>query len=634
MFLREIKIKNFRSLKDVSILLDDQTVLIGENNAGKTALLDAVRMALSKTTGRNPYDEYDYYMDQNIASPKDSDGISVILRFEEKVAEEWDGYVMDTFGEVIQYMNDEDEKGSIIIHSYSVFNNATADYEYKTVFLNNLYEELPAKTQNKLNSFLRLTPVFYLQALRDIKETFSSKSALWGRFIKKASIPAESLKDIQLQIESLNKAIISGDENLSKLVEALERIQKILRFNGTDLVSINAMPLKSWDLLSRAKVVLNSGDNNLTLPLERHGQGTQSVTTILLFRAYIELLVKELESKEATAILTLEEPEAHLHPQAVRALEKSLREISCQKIITTHSPFFIQNLDLKKIRFMQKKNGETVVKQLLTEIVFTPNEIPEGMRKVAEIFPDVFSIDGGKITVKESLSPKLIRCLEGAFRKSNYNVTDIITNSSEIFTSQEFNQLNTYIQKTRGEILFARKWLLYEGQTEDVIVPYYADLMGKNLDEYAVSTITYRSNGSAKPFVKLALVLDIDWYLLGDNDKQGQSTLQEIRNCGVDETELSNRVTLTTEKDFEHELAADVNILPDYERMVETKLDEQTKKLKEEGKTAEYTAKIVKLAQESKVDTAYELISIWNQRNMKKEEIPVIIANLIEKVCR
>ena len=68
--------------------------------------------------------------------------------------------------------------------------------------------------------------------------------------------------------------------------------------------------------------------------------------------------------------------------------------------------------------------------------------------------------------------------------------------------------------------------------------------------------------------------------------------------------------------------------------MVETKLDEQTKKLKEEGKTAEYTAKIVKLAQESKVDTAYELISIWNQRNMKKEEVPVIIANLIEKVCR
>lgn len=335
MFLREIKIKNYRSLKDVSMLLDDQTVLIGENNSGKTALLDAVRFALSKTMGRNPYDEYDYYMDQTVSSPKESDGISVTLRFEEKKAEEWNGYVMDTFGEVIQYMADEDEKGSIILRSYSVYNKATEDYEYKTVFLNNQYEELPSKVQNKLNAFLKLIPVFYLQALRDIKETFSSKSALWGRFIKKASIPVENLKDIQQQIELLNKAIISGDENLSRLVESLEQIQKVLNFSGTDLVSINAMPLKSWDLLSHAQVVLNNEDNGFTLPLERHGQGTQSVTTILLFRAYIELLVKELESKEATAILTLEEPEAHLHPQAVRALEKSLREITCQKSISS-----------------------------------------------------------------------------------------------------------------------------------------------------------------------------------------------------------------------------------------------------------------------------------------------------------
>ena len=122
--------------------------------------------------------------------------------------------------------------------------------------------------------------------------------------------------------------------------------------------------------------------------------------------------------------------------------------------------------------------------------------------------------------------------------------------------------------------------------------------------------------------------------MLGDNDQQGQSTLQEIRNCGVDETELNSRVTLTTEVDFEHELAADNNILPDYERMVEAKIDEQIKRLKEEGNIAEYAAKIVELAQESKVDTAYELVTIWTQRNMKKEEVPVIITNLVERVCK
>lgn len=42
----------------------------------------------------------------------------------------------------------------------------------------------------------------------------------------------------------------------------------------------------------------------------------------------------------------------------------------------------------------------------------------------------------------------------------------------------------------------------------------------------------------------------------------------------------------------------------------------------------------VNMAKTNKVDTAYGLISIWAQRNMKKEEIPIIIRNLIERVCR
>ena len=634
MFLREIKIKNFRSLRNVSVRLDDQTVLIGENNSGKTALLDSIRFVLLRTIGRNPYDEYDYYMNQDVLSPEESDGISITLRFEEKETGEWNGYVMDTFGDVIQYMSENDEKGSIIIRSYAVFNKSTKDYDYRTLFLNHQYKELSAKVQTKLNLFMKLVPVFYLQALRDIKETFSSKSVLWGRFIKKASIPEANLKDIQQQIELLNKSIIEGDRNLSKLVEALEKIQKVLDFKGTNLVSINALPLESWDLLSRAQLALNNGGYNFTLPLERHGQGTQSVTTILLFRAYIELLVKELESKEATAILTLEEPEAHLHPQAVRALEKSLREIPCQKIITTHSPYFIQNIDLKNMRFVQKKNGETVVKQLISEVVCAPSKIPEGFLKVAEKYPGVFGIDGNNIIIKESLSAHLAKCFEGAFKKSGIDVPCVIDNCSEIFTSQEFNQLNIYVQKTRGEILFARKWLLYEGQTEDVIVPYCADLMGKNLDEYGVSTIMYRNNGSAKAFVKLARVLDIDWYLLSDNDKQGESTKKEILNCGVNPTELQDRMMLTNKVDFEHELAADANILTDYESMVKANIDEQIRKLNEEGKNDEYSDKIVELVQASKVDTAYALISIWSKRNMKKEEIPDFIRKLVEKVCK
>ena len=62
MKLREIKIKNFRCFEDVTIPIDDTTVLVGENNSGKTAILDALKIMLWRSSiGRtNPFDEYDY----------------------------------------------------------------------------------------------------------------------------------------------------------------------------------------------------------------------------------------------------------------------------------------------------------------------------------------------------------------------------------------------------------------------------------------------------------------------------------------------------------------------------------------------------------------------------------------------
>lgn len=629
MFLKEANIKNFRCLKDVTISFDKQTVLIGENNTGKSAILDAIRFALSRNQGKKIFDEYDYHMDQNISSPVDSEGISITLHFEEVVEDEWNGYIQNSFSEVIQYF--DDKKASVIIRSTAKYDKVTSDYENKTVFLNSNYEELQPKVQNKINSFLKLVPVFYLQALRDIRDTFSSSSTLWGRFMKKATFPEESLNDIQERIIEVNKSIIDADENLSKLVDELENIQNVVKFEGNGLVSVDALPLKPWDLLSRSQVMLKNETSSLSLPLNRHGQGTQSVSTILLFKAYIELMLKKEEKREASAILTLEEPEAHLHPQAVRALEKSLRDIECQKIITSHSPYFIQNVDLRNIRFLQLKKGETVIKQIKTNLVFKPEAIPEQLNKVSDEFPKTIVIDNNKIIINDSLSGVIENSFKGCFKKIGIDVSDIVKSSKDIFNEHELNQLNIFIQKTRGEILFARKWLLYEGQTEDVLIPFCFNLMNKNLDENGISTIMYRSNGSAKAFVKLARYLSIDWYLLGDGDDQGKKTSEEIHDCGITDEEFKRRVIITKEKDLEHELAMDDTVLEDYEKIVNSEMNEGIASLKLKNKV-EYRRSIAKLVQKDKVDSAYKLLKVWEDRGMSKENVPTIISDLVKMV--
>lgn len=393
MYLKEVYIKNFRSIKECKVSLDDFTVFIGENNAGKTTILDAIRIGLNKAINRHSFDEYDFHMDENVNSPKESDGIKIIYHFEEKDEGEWDGYISDTFMDVIQYLKESPNKASVLIEVNAFFNDVTGDIETKTIFLNQNYEEITGKSQNIVGKFLQLTPVFYLQALRDIKDTFSPKSPLWGRFMKKVSISKEDLEELQNQISGLNNDIITKDENLKELVNELDKIQNVMDFQGEDIVSIDAVPLKTWDLLSKAQVVINNGSTSYNFPIDKHGQGTQSVAAILLFKAYVKILLNEMSREEAEAILTLEEPEAHLHPQAVRSLHKSIDEIECQKIITTHSPYFIQNMDLKNLRYVRKENGETKIAKIFDRYVFSVSDIPEGLIRLSSRFSNVIEVD-------------------------------------------------------------------------------------------------------------------------------------------------------------------------------------------------------------------------------------------------
>ena len=79
-------------------------------------------------------------------------------------------------------------------------------------------------------------------------------------------------------------------------------------------VDLRMVPLKTWDLLSKAEIILRNEPDSAWLPLRRQGQGIQSLSVIFLFHAFVEHLLRELYEPDSEAVLALEEPETHLLP--------------------------------------------------------------------------------------------------------------------------------------------------------------------------------------------------------------------------------------------------------------------------------------------------------------------------------
>ena len=152
MKLREVKIKNFRNLVDVSIPIADTTVLVGENNSGKTALLDALKIALPRSVaGRgSPFDEYDYHMSKISDSPHTSHGIIIELWFREDSADEWPDTLIQSLTDIIQ-TDPAKDLDSIGLRLSSIYDTIAKEIVTKWEFLTFDGQPLGGKGANPAN---------------------------------------------------------------------------------------------------------------------------------------------------------------------------------------------------------------------------------------------------------------------------------------------------------------------------------------------------------------------------------------------------------------------------------------------------------------------------------------------------
>jgi putative ATP-dependent endonuclease of OLD family len=565
--ITRLHIENFRSIKTLDLELGNTTVLIGPNNAGKTAILDALRIALTRRWGQRGtgFTEYDVYLATEHDDPKASPGVIIEIRVEEITAGEWPDELLQDLEEIYQ-LDPVTGRNFISLRASCAWSVADKCFLPSWAFLNAARAPMVGRGARRTNleRFWQYLPVFYLSALRDAEDELSPRSQFWGRLLKAMEIPPALESKVQRVLDLLNKKLLTADPRLTQIANRLSDVTRIAARDRAGGVNLRLVPLKSWDLLSKAEIILRNEPDWPWLPIQRHGQGVQSLSVIFLFQAFVEHLLKELYEAESTPVLALEEPETHLHPQAARTLWANVNALPGQKIITTHSPYFVQHVPFRDLRLIRlTENG--------TEVRWLPASFSAQVPHVAALDPVITAAAGfleydraaQRLTVKGKLDEGRYRALLMCYgthpeRAVIHGVLRELRDRSSLhIDDEELRQLETFARRIRGEIFFARRWMIVEGQGEYLIVHALARELGYDLDEHGVSVIDAQNNGYPPRFATLARALGIPWLGIFDHDTAGQQYCRGIEECGFDPAFVAQRCRTLPAGTLEQQLLAD-----------------------------------------------------------------------------
>ena len=230
--------------------------------------------------------------------------------------------------------------------------------------------------------------------------------------------------------------------------------------------------------------------------------GTRSLAAVLIFRAYSDWRQRNAKGDAVHSMLALEEPEAHLHPQAQRALFGQIEAIPGQRIISTHSPYIASQAAIAHFRHFRKVGAETQVTRI-----------------------DTTALD-----------------------------------------RDDLRKIDRMVLNTRGEMLFARALVFFEGETEEQSLPVFARAYwGEHINTLGISMIGV-SGMAYLPFARLAESFAIPWFIFSDGEPAALKALHNVlKNLGRPENaeDNDNIFVIPGGRDFEGHLARD-----DYEDLL------------------------------------------------------------------
>ncbi len=306
-----VRVRNFRSLREIEVVLTSMTVLIGENNAGKTSFLDAIFAAIG--SGARHLTEEDIYIAPDESKPPRDREVVVDLLIRPV---EHDGAVGDAFPQGSPWLElwgngivqDDDDNDFVGIRMNMSWDRIKGDYFVQRRFLRewkaNLAEMMEAEAAQQVSQVTatQTAPLslYFLDAKRDAAEEMKSKGSVWNKLISDHGLSDEDVNTIEQQLSDINSLLVSKSGVLTHIQQHLNHVSDVVNCDE-DNIAVNPVARRLRDLSKGIDVVLSTRGAP-QFPLSRQGMGTRSLASVLLFRAYMTWRQKEQATERYTLL--------------------------------------------------------------------------------------------------------------------------------------------------------------------------------------------------------------------------------------------------------------------------------------------------------------------------------------------
>jgi putative ATP-dependent endonuclease of OLD family len=347
--ISNIKIENFKSIKNQEFDFAGFTPLVGYNNAGKSNILQAIKWVLRKTSlGTSCFN------DPNMA-------ITIIASIEGITDEILNNIDQNHRARIEPFL----DNGKLTIkriqevpsQSVGAIRLLVLDPQDNITWQNN-----PAGIDNAIKDLFP-EPI-HIGAMENSEEdvTKSSASSTIGKLL------GEMIEPIELAYGAQVNVALDGLKNLLD-AEGINRAPELVQFDQDVNIKLDAffpdITLKVHIPTPELKEVFKKGtikvyENNIAnyKDVGNLGHGAQRSIQMALIRHLADLKLANQQNL-TTTLLLIDEPELYLHPQGIEILRQSLKILAnqgYQVIFTTHSPFMITSKDVSNTVLVRKND--------------------------------------------------------------------------------------------------------------------------------------------------------------------------------------------------------------------------------------------------------------------------------------